>query len=519
MELVDACSEIYLEYIFSYFPETDVGALTYIEQTIENTNWDSPITSTDWNNLAVIDLINADIEKDLEVKSNLVEYAKQKLKKGFSIDGNLCCAAHYILLQSMIGESNQANTIALDVLVSMRQDDEYINSVESGLIFLPFSLRGDFEVELILTSTNAYLRNLMLLAEVLRRSQFVFYSQFSIRILRLANQVFPESINIPLCLGIAELINNYPEGIVYLKQAHKNKFDNSATLQAIYLNCRDKNLDRAIYWLENAQSINKYSEKSLEWKWQALSVESQFTYVTFEQDLLLAVEPSFRSIVTSVLIAQGDWFEYEMEFWRDNIHPHMTIIDVGANAGVYTFSAAKRVGNTGLVLTIEPFSQCVTYLNETCKINQFDWVKVCAGAASDFNGKAKLALNSASELNEIVVQDNEQQSHFYDFEEVDCFTLDSLIDRYDIIRVDFLKIDAEGHELQVLKGSECLIREFRPTILYENIARSNTSNLPVAEYLVNLGYKLYHYQPYVKKLIPIDINNRFDDHLNIIAKF
>jgi len=519
MELVDACSEIYLEYIFSYFPETDGSALAYIERTIENTNWDSPTTSTDWNNLAVIDLINADIEQDLEVKSNFVEYAKQKLEKGFSIDGNLCCAAHYILIQSMIGESNQANAIALDVLVNMRQEDEYINSVESGLIFLPSGIRGSCEAELILTSTNAYLRNLMLLAEVLRRSQFVFYNQFSIRILRLANQFFPESFNILLCLGIAELIYNHPEGIVYIKQVYKNHSDNSAALQAMYLNCRDNNIDNASYWLDKAQSISKDSEKSLEWEWQSLSVDSQFTYVAFEQDLLLAVEPSFRSIVTSVLIAQGDWFEYEMEFWRDNIHAHMTVIDVGANAGVYTFSAAKRVGNTGLVLTIEPFSQCIIYLNETCKINQFDWVKVCAGAASDFNGKAKLALNLRSEFNEIVVQENEQSFHSYNFEEVDCFTLDSLIDRYGIIRVDFLKIDAEGHELQVLKGSECLIREFRPTILYENIARSNKSNLPVAEYLVDLGYKLYHYQPYVKNLIPIDINNRFDDHLNIIAKF
>ncbi len=154
MELIDACSDIYLEYIFNYFPETDASAISSIEKIIENTNWDNPTTSTDWNNLAVIDLINADTEEDLELKSSFVNYAKQKLEKGFSIDRGLPCAAHYILLQSMLGESSKANAVALDILINMRQDDEYINSVDSGLIFLPFNFRGDFEVGLIFTAVT-----------------------------------------------------------------------------------------------------------------------------------------------------------------------------------------------------------------------------------------------------------------------------------------------------------------------------------------------------------------------------
>lgn len=519
MELIDACSDLYLEYIFNYFPETDASALANIQKIIENTNWDNPITSTDWNNLAVIDLINADIVEDLALKEEFINYAEQKLDQGFGIDGNLACAAHYILIQSMLGERGKASGLALDVLINMRQDDEYINSVESGLIYLPSNLRGNFEVGLILAADNNYQRNLMLLAEVLRRSQYIFYSQISIRMLRLANQLFLGNISTLLCLGIAELTTNHPEGIIYLQQARKNKFDDPNILQAIYLNSRDNNLDEAKYWLKNAQSISKLSEESYEWKWQSLEPDSQFTYVTFEKDLLLAVEPSFRSIVTSVLIAQGDWFEYEMEFWRENIYPNMTVIDVGANAGLYTFSAAKRVGNAGIVLAVEPFSGCISYLHETCRINQFDCVIVCAGAASNFNGKAKLTINSASELNEIIEQQNDETLNSQSFEEVDCFTLDSLIDKHNLNNVDFLKVDAEGHELKVLEGGERLIREFKPTILYENIASAHLSNLPVAKYLISIGYKLYYYQPYFKKLIPIDITNKFDHHLNIIAKF
>jgi ribosomal protein L11 methylase PrmA len=62
-----------------------------------------------------------------------------------------------------------------------------------------------------------------------------------------------------------------------------------------------------------------------------------------------------RSIVTSVLIAEGDWFEKEMEFWRNWVKPGMTVIDVGANVGVYTFSAAVKVGSEGCVLAVDLF--------------------------------------------------------------------------------------------------------------------------------------------------------------------
>jgi FkbM family methyltransferase len=306
---------------------------------------------------------------------------------------------------------------------------------------------------------------------------------------------------------------------VNLHHARQIKPAYAPVLQALYLGCRDAgNLSNADYWLNTAKNIFLEQGGNLaEWQWTRLDIDSEITYVSFDQDLVLAVEPSFRSIVTGVLVAQGDWFERELEFWRNGIQAGMTVIDVGANAGVYTFSAAKRVGESGLVLSVEPFSQCVNYLNETCRINQLDWVKVCAGAASDRNGKAKLSLSSASELNELISEDDAQARNASSFEEVECFTLDSLIEKYEVSRVDFLKIDAEGHELQVLKGGDRLLTEFAPIILYENIAGTQGSNLPVADYLRSIGYQLFCYQPYLQNLLPVDISSDFQGGLNIIA--
>jgi FkbM family methyltransferase len=169
------------------------------------------------------------------------------------------------------------------------------------------------------------------------------------------------------------------------------------------------------------------------------------------------------------------------------------------------------------VLAIEPFSGCVQCLQETCRLNQFDWVTVCQGAASDYDGTARLSLQTASEMNQIVTAETEGATQTGSFEDVACFSLDSLMKQEKLTQVDFLKIDAEGHELQVLLGSDRLLTEFAPVIMYENIAGVQGSNLPVADFLGTRGYRLYRYQPYFQTLVPVQTATDLQGALNIIA--
>jgi FkbM family methyltransferase len=316
-------------------------------------------------------------------------------------------------------------------------------------------------------------------------------------------------------LGIGKIMSSASEGLLNLHRAYQLQ-PSPSHLQALYLGYYTiKDMPTANYWLETARNLClSQSLEGASWEWTKLSLASPFTYVPFEENLVMAVEPSFRSIVTSVILGQNDWFEGEMEFWRNWLQPEMTVIDVGANAGVYAFSAANKVGTEGLVLAIEPFSECVSYLKETCRINNLNQVKVIAAAASDRNGKAKLKLSSASELNEILT---EESSINESYEEVECVTLDSLVDIEGLERIDFLKMDAEGHEIQVLKGSENSLSKFSPVIMYENFANAQSNNLPVADFLIARGYQLFRYQPFLQKLIPINSAMETQGSLNIIA--
>lgn len=524
MEASFSHTDCYWQYIQNSYLDFNTDTLSRIALILENTSWDTPESPLDWNNLAVIALIEAEHCADnLSMRSIYFEMAFEALNNGVNPDSHPLCAAHLALVHSMVGEPEEAVQLAFSTFINTLQfAHSTTKNILPGLIYLSPTQRSHVgkqheHLETLLQAEDGYHQSLLLLSEVLCGSQLVFYNAMGLRLLHLAAQLLPHSVAIELRLGLSSLMNNQWEGLLYLHRARQLAPDYAPVLQALHLAYRDlKQIEVANFWLEVARNFHQQNANSLDWRWAELAGDSLSTYVPFEDSLIMAVEPSFRSIVTSVLIAEGKWFEKEMEFWRSWIKRGMTVIDVGANVGVYTFNAALQVGSEGRVLAVEPFSGCVRCLQETCRINQLSWVTICAGAASDRNGTLRILLHSASELNEVVSDDVIANALTGSFEEVPCFTLDSLIERENLKKVDFLKIDAEGHELAVLEGSNQILTQFFPVILYENIGGSRGSNSQVAEHLKNKGYKLFRYQPYKQELIPVNPEN-FHEQLNLIA--
>jgi FkbM family methyltransferase len=509
--------EVYSTYLGDVCPEIDPAIVSRSLFGLETIQWNDPQSIDDFNQIAVIALIEAEYCDDLTARQLYVEMALEALNNSLAIAKNYLALAHLSFLMSMVGNRSQAMNLAWDgwlALATQNLKEENKN----GLVYLPVVRSGlkTYRSELlidILNENSLKQRLLLLLSEALCFSSLVFYNQTGIRWSKLALGLQPNSAGLNLKLGTAMCTANQWEGIYYLSNAQKIFPYDISLIQALYLACRDiGKMAEAGDWLDLARKSCS-SLGNLSAKWTDLTVSTPFTYVAFDNDVTLAVEASFKSLVTSVLVAEGDWFEEEMEFWRDWLKPGMTVIDVGANVGVYTFSAATRVGSTGKVLAVEPFSGCVRCLEETVRINGFDWVTICDGAASDRQGTARLSLSSASELNELVMDDREGGS----FDEVACFTLDRLFEQENLERVDMIKIDAEGHELSILAGSKRISSEFSPVILYENIAGSHGSNQAVAEYLISIGYGLFFYRPYVKELLPLASLDNLSNNLNIIA--
>lgn len=495
-----------------------------LEQVLEQTNWENPQTALDWNNLAVVTLIEAESVDDLALRSIRLKKALEALNQGISLGNHPLPFAHLAILKSLLQPQKDQITNLFPTFINLLINGFHAKkNVGIGLVYLSFDFRKiitqervALQIVNILNSDNGYTQALKLLSESLYRSYYAFYSAPALRLLNLDAQLSPDSAVTQLKLGISNLANDCQEGLLNLHRAQALAPHFAAARQALYLAYRDMGIPHlAKVWLQADRGQHETAPIALSWRWTELAIDAPVTYVPFEESLLMAVGPSLRSIVTQVLIAEGDWFEPEMEFWRHWLKPGMTVIDVGANAGVYTFSAAKRVGPDGRVFAIEPFSRCVEYMEVTKQLNQLDWVSIYKAAASNRRGTIRLSLASAGELNTVMMDDAQKIAG--SFEEVTALPLDDLIEQEQLSRVDWLKIDAEGHEMQVLQGSDRLLTEFMPGILYENLGAETHSNLPVAEYLQAKGYRLFRYQPYLRQLVPIKSMSELPGILNIIA--
>jgi hypothetical protein len=88
-----------------------------------------------------------------------------------------------------------------------------------------------------------------------------------------------------------------------------------------------------------------------------------------QDDLMIAVPPTLSAITTYVLLEQKKWFEKEVNFLRGFLKPGMTVIDVGANLGVYGLVSARLVGPEGRVFSYEPGGETRALLEQSRALN------------------------------------------------------------------------------------------------------------------------------------------------------
>jgi len=507
-------AKLYWQYLEQHEISLNPEAQAKIADLLEQSSWQAPKSLEDYNNLAVLALIRAEACQDRDTQGSHLETAIATLEHGRSYYP--LCDAHLALVHQLIGEREQSLNMALAVVVNVLQP-LYTEPTEApcGLVYLPSqwlyspNQNGRDCLTALLAASNGLQQGLWLAAEVLWRSP-IFYNFFGQRYLTLASHLSPGSAAIHHRLGVARLLHEDLTGLFHLHQAQQRSPYHAGLIQSLYLAYRNAgNQEASSYWRTLATQQHQQYPEQTQWQWVSLPETTELICVTYETDLLLAVEPSFSSIVTSVLLAEGDWFEADLEWWRSLIQPGMTVIDVGANAGVYTFSAARRVGSAGKVLAVEPLSKCVRLLEETCRLNHLEQVSICHGAASDRTGTIQISISVSSELSQVVT--DAAATSRSDLETVACYTLDSLVEHHHFTQVDVLKIDAEQHELQVLTGSDRLLTEFAPIILYEN-------NQPeVAKFLDQRHYFLFYYRPYIQELVPITDVQDLEGKLNLIA--
>ena len=167
--------------------------------------------------------------------------------------------------------------------------------------------------------------------------------------------------------------------------------------------------------------------------------------------------------VDNSIIRTGFFEPQSIALVAQYVKPGMVIMDVGANFGYYAIQMSRFVGSNGFVHAFEPSSRFRERLLEHIRLNHCENIIVNGFGLSD----KKQALQLQESVDTATLQWWYESTKPLRQEQIQLVTLDSYVEEHGINRVDFIKVDIDGHEPQFVTGATTTLKQFQPTILIE----------------------------------------------------
>src|SRR3990170_1926947 len=196
--------------------------------------------------------------------------------------------------------------------------------------------------------------------------------------------------------------------------------------------------------------------------------------------------------VTPFLLEWGFYEKYETELFKRLVKNGMVVVDVGANVGYYTLLAARLVGDEGKVFAFEPDPYNYNLLCKNIEVNGYGNVIPVQKAVSSKSGKRKLFLDKSNLGGHSLSEANVDKSASIT---VEVTSLDDYFKNTDY-KIDVLKMDVQGSEMEVLEGMTNtinqndnlkIITEFWPM----GLRNSGSSPAGFLNKLIEYGFALY----------------------------
>ncbi len=129
-----------------------------------------------------------------------------------------------------------------------------------------------------------------------------------------------------------------------------------------------------------------------------------------------------------------------------------TVVDIGTHVGYFTMYAAN-LAKKGKIISYEPSKNSFLTLEKNIEMNKLSNVKIENLAISKIQGKALLHTNDMDEISNSLYSLNENR----DVQEVESITLNDIFIKHKLDKINFLKMDCEGAEYEIIMNASSSI--------------------------------------------------------------
>ncbi len=178
-----------------------------------------------------------------------------------------------------------------------------------------------------------------------------------------------------------------------------------------------------------------------------------------------------RDLVAREILSWNVWEKPNTDLILGSLHEGSVMVDIGAHIGYYSILGSKVVGPSGRIVAVEPNPETVLRLRKNLELSRTSNVAVEEVACTDKETtltfyKANIRNTGASSISESNARIADHGATARSVT-VRGRTLDSIVQELGLQRVDFVKIDTEGAEVQVLRGMKNTLATYHPRMLIE----------------------------------------------------
>lgn len=169
------------------------------------------------------------------------------------------------------------------------------------------------------------------------------------------------------------------------------------------------------------------------------------------------------------------------------------VVDAGAYVGTFTVKAAKMVGDEGKVIAIEPEMNNLRLLRKNIEVNGLRNVVIIPKGVWGAKDRLKFNLSWNQTGHSLYREECYGTKDADEFQEVEVDTLDNILGELGIKRVDFIKMDIEGAEIEAIKGvAAALSGDVKVTIEVNHFVNGMRTDEVIVPWLKGRGFEVCH---------------------------